>query len=336
MLHRLTSGLLLSIVPVALMSLGGCPPSDNVDVDVDVFNMATGHASLELVTVGDTGNDADTLVMIDESSSHGSVGYTYKIGKYDVTAAQYCRFLNAVAATDTYSLYNTYMADGESYCTGCGIIQDGSSGNYTYTVMAGRENYPVNYVSWGDAARFVNWLSHGQPTGPQGDGTTETGSYTLNGATSDTDLLAVTRSANATYVLPTEDEWYKAAYYKSGGKSAGYWLYPTRSDSVPSNALSTTGTNNANYMSSDYTDPTNFLTDVGYFAHSPSPYGTFDMAGNVWQWTETGFSGADYWTRCVRGGSFYGINIYMQASARYANPPTDETSDKGFRVAEIP
>ena len=37
----------------------------------------------------------------------GSVGYNYNIGKYEVTAGQYTEFLNAVARTDTYGLYNT-------------------------------------------------------------------------------------------------------------------------------------------------------------------------------------------------------------------------------------
>ena len=74
----------------------------------NVFNMGgtrdpvtgvwTGQASLEFVTVGDSGNTADQNY--DEEGSYGSVPYAYQMGKYDVTAAQYCQFLNAVAATD--------------------------------------------------------------------------------------------------------------------------------------------------------------------------------------------------------------------------------------------
>ncbi len=145
---------------------------------------------------------------------------------------------------------------------GCGIIlQNGTSGSYTYSVSPDRgvpgdagyanyANFPVNYVSWGDAARFCNWLQNGQPTGPEGPGTTETGAYTLNGATSSSDLMTVTRNAGATYFIPSENEWYKAAYYKGGGTNAGYWLYPTRSNTAPSNLLSSTGTNNANFYDS--------------------------------------------------------------------------------------
>lgn len=88
-------------------------------------------------------------------------------------------------------------------------------------------NKPIGYISWGDAARFANWLTNGQPTGMQGAGTTETGSYTLNGAMTNTALQAVTRNANARYVVPTENEWYKAAYYDPTAGAGGgdnYWL----------------------------------------------------------------------------------------------------------------
>ena len=59
--------------------------------------------------------------------------------------------------------------------------------------------------------------------------------------------MAITRNAGATYFIPSENEWYKAAYYKGGGTNAGYWTYPTQSNTAPSNVLSATGTNNANY-----------------------------------------------------------------------------------------
>ena len=67
----------------------------------------------------------------------------------------------------------------------------------------------------------------------QGPGTTETGSYTLSGATTDAALDAVTRNATAKYVIPTENEWYKAAYYDPTKGGTNYWLYPMRTDNVP-------------------------------------------------------------------------------------------------------
>ncbi len=222
--------------------------------------------SIPMVPVANPGNPADT-------NGFGSVAYSYNIGEYDVTAGQYTAFLNAVAATDPYSLYNSNMSTATNGNFACGITQSGSPGSYIYTDTR-NPNYPINCVSWGDAARFANWLTNGQPVGAEGNGTTETGSYTLNGATSIAALQAVTRNANADYVIPTENEWYKAAYYNP--TSSSYYFYPTSSNSMPSNVLSATGTNNANYEnyynnSVIYTDPINYLTPVGAFIDSAKP-----------------------------------------------------------------
>ena len=221
----------------------------SVCVVIGLLAGTVGAVVIDTVTVGNAGNAGDTRYpdTANGVSSFGSVAYTYQMGKFDVTAGQYTEFLNAVAKTDTYGLYSTYMADPTNYL-GCNIQRSGSSGSYTYSVASDWANRSVNYVSWGDSARFANWLSNGQPTGGQSASTTEDGSYALNGATGDAVLLAVTRKASATWVIPSEDEWYKAAYYdpnKPGG--AGYWDYPTRSNAAPSNVLSATGTNNANY-----------------------------------------------------------------------------------------
>jgi hypothetical protein len=86
----------------------------------------------EMVTVGDPGNAGDTRPGVN-TFGKGSVAYSYQIGKYDVTIGQYAAFLNAVAATDTYSLYNSNMgSDGHI----AGIQQNGSVGSYTYSVIA--------------------------------------------------------------------------------------------------------------------------------------------------------------------------------------------------------
>jgi formylglycine-generating enzyme required for sulfatase activity len=288
--------------------------------------------SIPTVTVGDAGNQADT-------TGFGAVNYVYQIGKYDVTTSQYAAFLNAVAATDPYALYSPNMASIPPPFAPCGIVQNFSSGSYTYSVTPGHENFPVNYVSWGSAARFVNWLQNGQPTGPEGPGTTETGAYTLNGATTQTALMAVVRNSAATVFLPTENEWYKAAYYKGGSTSAGYWLYATQSNTQPSNTLPDTG-NHANYHDSSvfpkgngtYTDPTNYFTPVGAFALSPGPYGTFDQTGLLFQSTETPFNATN---RVSRGGSFNNFSNVLPSTFRSGGNPAPAFLDDGFRVASL-
>lgn len=304
-----------------------------LSASADVFNMGgtrnldgswTGLTSLETLLVGDQGNAADTRYV---TPGYGSVGYAYSIGRYEVTAGQYCQFLNAVARTDTYNLYHQLMWTS---AYGCKIQQSGSSGSYTYGVAADSANRPVNWVSWGDAARFCNWLYNGQPVGPQGLGTTEDGSYYLNGSTSDKQLLAVIRKPEASWGIPSEDEWYKAAYYKGGSTNAGYWDYPTANNIVPSNEVRTPDPgNNANIMNSGGQS-----MSVGEFENSRSPYGTFDQGGNVWERVETAF---DSNTLTTRGGSWYSTGGgSLHASFRSWGYATAESDSYGFRVVEIP
>jgi formylglycine-generating enzyme required for sulfatase activity len=294
---------------------------------------AASAVKIETVPVGNPGNASDT-----HGDGYGAVSYEYNIGKYEVTAGQYTEFLNAVAATDTYGLYNPSM-DSHSY--GCQIQRSGSSGSYTYSVAADWANRPVNYVSWGDAARFANWLHNGQPhqqlTGnPANDlGLTEDGAYYLNGATSDAALLAVDREDDWKWAIPSEDEWYKAAYHKNDGVTGNYFDYPTSSDSVPSNDLVDPDPgNNATFYDNGYTIGIPYYrTEAGAHENSESPYDTFDQGGNVWEWNESIRYGS---YRGLRGGSFYYFVSYLHASYRYYNYPAFESFDIGFRVSEVP
>jgi formylglycine-generating enzyme required for sulfatase activity len=262
----------------------------------DVFHMPSGQTSLEFVTVDDPGNLPDTRLRGDHSSGYGGVAYLYQIGKYEVTAGQYTAFLNVVAKSDPYELYNTGMDTASPPPLGCNIKRSGSSGTYTYSVALDWAERPVSDVSWGDAARFANWLTNGQPTGAQDLSTTEDGSYFLDGAMTYDALMAVTRKANAVYVIPTEDEWYKAAYYKGGGTNAGYWSYATQSDNRPISEPPgghAEPPGSANISAGFGSSPTYVLgypfwrTEVGMYRYSPSPYETFDQTGNVKEWNQT-------------------------------------------------
>jgi formylglycine-generating enzyme len=296
-----------------------------------VSSVSAQVVTVQTVPVGNLGNAADA------ATGYGAVNHNYSIGKYDVTAGQYTAFLNAVAATDTYGLYNPNMANpasmGEAY-VGCGITHAGSPGNYTYSTTKDPE-YPVNYVSFWDACRFANWLNNGQG----GAETTEYGAYALNGVVNPSNR-SITRDAAARWAISTHDEWYKAAYFDPvlNQGSGGYWSFATRSSSDPSNVLSSTGTNNANfYSSSGFTDPVNYLTPVGAFAASPSAYGTFDQAGNVYQWTDTIITVGSPFYRVVRGGSFeFSTALNMQSGVVGWGDPASHYSYIGFRVSQVP
>lgn len=165
---------------------------------------AAAEVAIGWVTVGYPGNAADTASNC-YSASCGAVSVTYRVARYEVTNAQYVEFLNSKAATDPLGLYNTAMG---SESRG-GIERSGSPGSYTYSVKSGFDDKPVNYVSFFDALRFANWLNNGQ-----GSADTETGAYTLLGGTATpSNGLTAVRNPAAGVFLPSENEWYKAAYY---------------------------------------------------------------------------------------------------------------------------
>lgn len=293
---------------------------------------ASAQITIPTVYVGNSGNANDT-------TGYGGVSYGYNIGTTEVTLSQYATFLNAVAKTDTYNLYNPSMATDVNVA---GISRSGASGSYTYSVV-GSGLRPVTYVNWFDSARFVNWLQNGQPTGLQAAGTTETGTYALNGATSGNSIV---RASAGLYSLPSESEWYKAAYYDQAlnSGSGGYWLYPTRSSTVPDSRNGGSFANSGNFIRDDgiangfnggyavnnsvIPPASNALTDAGAFTLAGSAYGTFDQGGNVWEWNDAAISTS----RGIRGGSWSGNENVMRDTSRNSFSPTSENNIVGFRV----
>ena len=181
---------------------------------------ANAHAvTINWVPVGNPRNAGDPT----NGTINGAVNYDYKIDKYDVTVGQYVEFLNAKdpAGVNTLGLWNSDMAN--AVYGGVSFTPGNASGS-KYAPMPGALNHPINYVNWYDAIRFANWLNNGQ-----GNGDTETGAYTILGGTpipSNGLILTypgtyntITRNPDAKIVLPTNDEWYKAAYFNPSTNS---------------------------------------------------------------------------------------------------------------------
>ena len=282
------------------------------------------HAEpIQWVTVGDPGNTANAGFL-----GLGSVATSFRIMTFEFTNQQYTDFLNSVAATDTYSLYNANMGiDARG-----GIARSGSSGSFTYAVKTNMGDKPVIYVSWFDAARVANWYQNGATS----SSSTETGAYTLvSGQTTGT---APAVNLGATFYIPTEDQWYKAAYYKGGGTSAGYWDYATQSDAVPttvtadSTGIGSAGStgNFANYnQDADWNSQNGNVTTVGTNG-GPSAYGAFDMTGNVFEWNDlTGAAGS----RGQRGGNYRGTTASLSSSFSNTLGAPIEGNNFGFRLA---
>ena len=296
---RTTRSRVLSVAAGALATVASLAAPSYAGVVT--FGSDGNQFNMEFVTIGNPGNANDTTGV---PSPAGAVGYTYDIGKFEVSADMITKF-NASQSLQIFM-----------HSTG--------------------PNKPATSISWNRAARFVNWLN------------TSTGNhvaykFTTSGDNDNIDLWASGdagydvnnkyRNSSAKYVLPSYNEWYKAAYYdpnKTGG--AGYWDYGTGSDSVPTKTSGGTLAGTAVYGTpSGPADVTN--------AGGLSPYGVMGMVGNAWEWDESSSdllnsSGAS--KRGQNGGSWFFSNN-LSSSGRFVGPDPNSWNNQvtGFRVASL-
>jgi formylglycine-generating enzyme required for sulfatase activity len=284
--------------------------------------------TIDYATVGNPGNAANT-------NGWGAVSDVFQISKYETTNTQYKDFLNAVdsAGTNPNGVYNASMG---SDSLGGIVFNAAASAGSKYSVKAGTApsgaaypNMPVLFTTWFSAARFANWLQNGQQTNSS---SMETGAYTLNNQTAG---QIVPRNAGATTVLPSRDEWYKAAFYDG----SGYKLWATNSNTQPTNTVTNlTLANAANYGFS--ATPTTNPIAVGSYTNTTSPYGVFDMMGNATEYTDTPGSGGSAGRPQMFSGSWAvalsDASLWNSNAAAIFRSSTTATSQVGFRVAAVP
>lgn len=292
------AGALAAVVSMAVPSFAG----------VVSFGSGANAFQMEFVTIGNPNNAAD---ITGAPNPAGAVGYTYGIGKFEVSEEMITKF-NA-----SQSLQITQEARGAAK--------------------------PATSVSWNEAARFVNWLN--TSTGGSAaynfisDGVNDNIASWTSADTADYDSSNIYRSLRAKYVLPSYNEWYKAAYYdpnKSGVGIGGYWDYATGSDTAPTAVASGTGTGgngNNEAVYNGQSDP----ADVNQ-AGGLSPYGVMGLGGNAFEWEESSSdlsNGNGDSRRGRRGGNWGGPTSWLSSSDRYDANPTDGLVDVGFRVVSL-
>ena len=86
---------------ILLVVLGACGTGAQADVVIETVTVGNPGNAGELSGTGAGGAGPDRVC--------GAVGYLYHIGRFEITAGQYAEFLNAVAATDTYDLWDLDM-----------------------------------------------------------------------------------------------------------------------------------------------------------------------------------------------------------------------------------
>jgi formylglycine-generating enzyme required for sulfatase activity len=272
------------------------------------FGSGANTFNMEFVTIGNAGNTADTT---GSPNPAGAVGYEYGIGKFEVSE-------------DMITKYNANFGTANSLV----ITKDTRS-----------PDKPATSVSWNEAARFVNWLN--TSTGGFAAYKFTTGGVNDNIAlwtasdTLDYDASNPFRSKRATYVLPSYNEWYKAAYYNPNDST--YYNFANGSDTRPTAVISGTASNTAVYTQSGEASPIG-PANVDQ-AGGLSPYGEMGLGGNVKEWQESSsdlLNSSGSSSRGIRGGFWLDLSNVLSSSSRNFNFPSIEINNLGFRVASLP
>jgi hypothetical protein len=169
----------------------------------------------------------------------GGVDYRYGIGQLEVTVAQYVAFLNTAdpAGRNKHKLYSSTESGSEWPKYGqIDFAVDAPAGHHYSVASPEWADKPYGFANFLRSARFANSLYNGQVLSRQASSAdsfqyvtyrvrlspqTENGMYDMH-------VRAMTRSHKTGFVIPSQNEWIKAAYYDpNGGGKYSYWQYPT-------------------------------------------------------------------------------------------------------------
>jgi len=271
----------------------------------DTFGSGGNAFTIDFVNVGNPGNANDSGTTGSYFSAFGGVAYDFRMGTYEVSEDM--------------------------------ITKANAEGSLEITKDTRGVDKPATSVSWNEAARFVNWMNTSSGYSAAYKFTLQPGDLGY-GANANIELWQVGdagynaanlyRNSNAFYFLPSEDEWYKAAYYSGSGTT--YFDYALQSDTIP-NAVSG-GASGAVY--NGQTGPADVANAGG-----SSFYGTEAQNGNVYEWNESAFTAPNDSSsegRAIRGGFWGNPESNLRSSVRLSLNPAAEYIFIGFRVASVP
>ncbi len=304
MLHVETSMKKPAMKTTALcaLALGVCLPT----VHADTFGSGPNAFTIDFVNIGNAGNANDAGAGGGlYSSLYGGVPYAYRMGTFEIAQ------------------------DAITKAAASGVLNLGGG--------AWSATQPVTNISWYQAAAFVNYLntSTGRPAAYQLNGTNTALTLWTSGQAWQAGGENLYRHKDAYYFLPSEDEWYKAAYHKNDGVTANYWDYATGSNTIPTAVAS--GNTGGIAVYKTVTASPAAVNNAGGL----SAYGTMGQNGNVWEWNESavdGINNSEDESRVFRAGSWYAPDYILRSSTRFdwLVTPSYSDIDVGFRVASVP
>jgi formylglycine-generating enzyme required for sulfatase activity len=244
----------------------------------------------------------------DENPIHSVTISDFYIGKYEVTVAEFEKFIKAAG----------YKTDAEK-----------GDGSYIYTTTWEKKagvywkhdtkgdlrtrsdyNHPVIHVSWNDATAYCKWL---QETTGKG------------------------------YRLPTEAEWEYAA---RGGNQSKNYKYAGTNDESSLYRYANFADKSTDFSWSVKSQNDNYAYTAPVGKYLSNELGIYDMSGNVWEWCSDWY-GSDYYKnsssnnpegansgayRVLRGGAWSITPASCRIANRRSNAPTYRITYLGFRV----
>jgi hypothetical protein len=272
------------------------------------FGSGTNQFEITFVAIGNRDNPADERISASPNPV-GNVKYDYGLSMFEISE-------NMIDG------YNSEIGNGSPLA-----ISHNHRG----------PNKPATSITWNEAARFVNWLntSTGKHAAYKFDGNIDINqniSLWDAGDWLDFNPENPFRSKRATYVLPSTDEWYKAAYFIPSTNS--YSNYTNGLNTPPDAVIEGTEANTAVYDKSVPADVT--------LAGGANQNGIVGLGGNVFEWEESAEDRSNNIpseNRGIRGGSWQLGVTQLLYSTRYGVTPDNlyyhNQHMLGFRVAMV-
>jgi hypothetical protein len=209
----------------------------------------------------------------------------YRIGRTEITTAQWLPFLNAAQGLGVPWLQSATPGTW-------GATPSGPGGSWALeSGIPSAADVPVWGITWQAAARFCNWLHNGAVTSAAAfeNGAYDTSTFGGTPGLGFTDQ--VRRSDGARFWIPDMDEWTTAAFSSPTQDGQVWWQYPGASNSAPiPGAPGTNATTSSGY--GQIGDPFR-LIPVGSYPLGMSGWGLLDTSGSAPEWLESLGNGTD-------------------------------------------